>query len=43
LYEYLRAAAICGLDARTALMMPPGAVFDMIDTAVPDDKSVEDD
>lgn len=43
LYEYLRAAGICGLDAKTALMMPPGVVFDMLDAAAPDDKSAEDD
>ena len=31
LYEYLRAAAVCGFDAKTALLLPPGIIFDTID------------
>lgn len=33
LCEYLRAAGMVGLDARTAMLMPPGVVFDMLDLA----------
>lgn len=43
LYEYLRAAAVCGFDAKTALMFPPGTVFDTLDQMSENNKKEEAD